>query len=305
MKTHTITTFAAIAAACFAGTSAHAGTQMHAAPPSKPVREIVPESCITGDVGFDVVSNYISKGIVWENQGFIIQPYADLHFRTYKGSGLVSSITTDIGIWNSFQSHKGGAGAGSTTSNWFEFDFTAGMTLAIDKFTISPQFRVYESPSDAFRNVYTAGITVAYDDSHLLGIFALHPYVFVELELVHTIGNGQRPGGAPGNANGQYYEIGITPAHSYGNSLTLSVPVKAGFGSGDFYQGNKGFGFISGGIDAAYALNFVPECLGKWTIHSGVTYYYLGNGSNAFAPATGGNINSSQWVFGGGLKVAF
>jgi hypothetical protein len=176
------------------------------------------------------------------------------------------------------------------------------MTVAIDKFTISPQFRVYESPSDAFANVYTVGLTVAYDDSHLLGDFALHPYVFVELELVNTNGNGQRLGG--GNANGQYYEVGITPAHSYGN-LTLAVPVKVGFGSGDFYQGNRGFGFVSGGIDAAYALNFVPECLGKWVVHSGVTYYYLGNGSNDFAPATGGSINSSQWVFGGGLKVAF
>lgn len=310
MNKSTITAFSAIAAACFAGTAAYAGPKP-TAPPSKPIKEPLAESCITGTLGVDVVSEYIFRGVVLENQGLIIQPFADLHFRLYKGAGPVQSITADVAIWNSFQSHRSGPG-GSTTTNWYEFDFYTGLTFEVDKFTISPQFALYTSPADAFQNIYTVGIKVAYDDEELLGKFALNPYVLAELELVESNGNGLRPGG--GNANGQYYEVGITPGHSYGD-LTLTLPIKAGFGSANYYLGNRGFGFFSVGIDAEYALSTVPECLGKWSVHGGVTYIRLGgsndvnspSGAAGSGPAFGGGVvsNENQFVFGGGLKVSF
>ena len=49
----------------------------------KEVKEVIEkckESCITGDIGLAVVSEYISRGVVNENQGFIAQPYMDLYF---------------------------------------------------------------------------------------------------------------------------------------------------------------------------------------------------------------------------------
>jgi len=322
MKTRTITTFAAIAAACFAGSSAYAGTRTVVSKQGPPIA--VEESCITGDLGVDVVSEYIRKGIVQENQGFIIQPYADLHFRIYKGDGALTSVTADIGIWNSFQDHRpftnlvhGAPGAPSSTPNWFEFDFTAGLTLNIDKFSIAPQFRVYESPSDVYGNIYTVGLNLAYDDKDLWGDFALHPHAFVELQLIHTQGNGFRDNGA--SANGQYYEVGIAPAWSTGD-LTLTLPINVGFGSGNFYLGNRAFGFASIGIDAAYALNFVPKCLGAWSVHAGAAYYRLGGdndrdhrtGASGLALATinladpdSGRVSRNQFVFSGGMKVAF
>ncbi len=305
MNTRTITTFSAIAAACFSGAAAYAGPKP-AAPPSKPIKEPLAESCITGTLGVDVVSEYLYRGILLENQGLIIQPFADLHFRLYKGAGAIQSITADVAIWNSFHSQK--VPGGSTTSNWYEFDFYAGLTFEVDKFTISPQFALYESPADAFQNIYTVGVKVAYDDKDLLGKFALNPYVLAELELVETNGNGLRPGG--GNANGQYYEVGITPEHSFGD-LTLTLPIKAGFGSGDYYLGNRGFGFFSVGIDAEYALSAVPECLGKWSVHGGVAWYRLGTGAAYSAPPffdpQGNRVagNENQWVFSTGLKVSF
>ena len=113
-----ITTVAAFAAACFAGSNAYAGPSKTV----KAVKEVAQESCITGDIGFDIVSNYVTKGVVQENQGFIIQPYANLHFRIYKGAGALTSVTVDLGIWNSFHGHRQGA-LGGTTRNWYEFDF--------------------------------------------------------------------------------------------------------------------------------------------------------------------------------------
>ena len=308
MKTRTITTFAAFAAASLMGVSAYAGPHTKSKPMKQPQAQLS-DSCITGDIGFDVVSNYISKGVVFENQGFIIQPYADLHFRVAKNVGAIDSITVDLGIWNSMHNHTPTVARGSTTSKWFEFDFQAGLTFNAAKFAISPYFKIYESPADVFNNTYAIGMNVAYDDKDMLGDFALHPYVFAELMLEKSAGNniaGKR---------GQYYEVGITPAHSWGD-LTLSLPIKGGFGSGGFYLGNRGFGFVSVGVDAAYALNFVPECLGKWSVHTGVTYVRLGGDNNpltragaaGLAPAYfpgNGLADKNQLVFGGGLKVAF
>ena len=336
MNTRNITAFAAFAAACLAGSTAYAGPK-----PVKAPKTVEPpqESCITGDIGFDVVSNYISKGIVYNNQGGILQPYADLHFRIYKGAGALTSVTADIGIWNSFHSHTGagigpvggtaqnrfpGAGPGSqTTANWFEFDFIAGLTFNFDKLAIGGYFKTYESPSSVFQNTYTAGITVAYDDSAALGAFALHPYALVELQLEGTTGNNFGivngpfvPAVIQQHGRGQYYEVGIAPGHTWGD-LTLSLPIKGGFGSGGFYLGNRGFGYVSVGLRADYALHFIPACLGKWTVSAGGTYYRLGgNNDLSSGPLSGAaglgtarlvipQQDRNQWVFQGGLKVAF
>lgn len=309
MNKQTTTTCVAFAAACFAGASAFAGAPVKT---TKQVKAPLEESCITGNIGLDVTSNYIRQGVVLENQGLILQPYADLHFRIYQGSGPLTSIVADIGIWNSFHDRSRTPGVNGTR-NWFEFDFTAGLTFNIDKLAVSPYFRVYESPASRFRNAYILGTRISYDDSDLLGVWALHPYARVELNLQGTTGNS-RP---PSINNGQYYEVGITPSHSYGD-LTLSLPINAGFGSGGFYLGNRGFGFIGVGIDASYALNFVPACLGKWSLHSGVNYYRLGGRNNAVITAAGAAGNAlayglpgnrladkNQVVFSGGLKVAF
>ena len=306
-----ITTVAAFAAACLAGSTAFAGTTVKH---SKKVVEPVQESCITGDIGFDVVSNYIRHGIALENQGFIIQPYADLHFRIYKGAGPLTSVTADIGIWNSFNSHKPNAGrftgGRQSTANWFEFDVQTGLTFNFNKLSLAGYYKVYESPSSVFQNTYTAGVKAAYDDSDALGLIALHPYALVEFQLEGTTGNNFN-GNPRFHGRGQYYEVGIAPGHTWG-ALTLSLPVKGGFGSGGFYRGNRGFGFVSVGARADYALNFVPACLGKWTIDGGFTYYRLGgtNTGPGRAGASGGGlsqavIDKNQLVFEGGLKVSF
>jgi len=313
MNKHTITV-AAFAAACLAGSTAYAGPA-----PAKKVIEQAQESCITGDIGFDIVSNYITKGGVQNNQGFIIQPYTDLHFRIYKGAGALSSITADIGIWNSFHGHHvpGLNGATSTTAGWYEFDFQAGLTFNVGKASISPYFKTYESPSDQFNTAYAIGLNLGYDDSAALGAFALHPYVFAEINVQGTTGNNfpaaaGLPLSSPSfHGRGQYYEVGIAPAHSWGD-LTLSLPINAGFGSGGMYLGNRGFGFIGVGVKASYDLKFVPACLGKWSLSSGVTYYRLG-GNNAFPNLSGASglsaaqavTDKNQLVFQGGMKVAF
>jgi hypothetical protein len=308
---NTITSVAAFVAVCFAGSAAYAGPTEA---PAKKIIEVAQESCITGDIGFDVVSELIQKGIVKQNQGFIMQPYVDLHFRIYKGAGALTSITADIGMWNSLQDYHPKAARGNTVPDWFQMQFYSGLTFNFDKLSLGSYYRLYENPENSLpAGVYpafTLGFVANYDDSTKLGIFALHPHLFVELELSGTTGNDVIASNPSFHGRGQYYEIGIAPQHKWGD-FTLSLPVTAGFGSGGFYLGGRGFGFIAAGIDANYALSFIPACLGKWSLSSSFSYYRLGGDNNprALSGASGhsliGFTDNNQLVFQGGLKVAF
>ena len=93
------TSILAIPAISFAGT-ASAGKDYK---DHKPVIEKCKESCITGDIGLDVYSKYIFHGLTLENQGAILQPYADIYFKLYSGEGALTDVSLNLGIWNSFK----------------------------------------------------------------------------------------------------------------------------------------------------------------------------------------------------------
>jgi hypothetical protein len=259
------------------------------AAPSKPVVEVAKESCITGDIGFDVTNAYFFHGIRQEDSGFIIQPYADLYFKIYEGTGFLTSLSVDIGIWNSFHSNRGVA---STTSNWYEFDFRGGLTATLaEKWTLGAAFTAYTSPGDYFDTAYALSVKLGYDDKDLLGAFSLQPYVMVEFELDGKSANG--------SDEGIYYEVGLTPSFDLG-PVNIGIPLRAGFGSNEYYFSNEAFGFFSAGVTATYALAFIPECLGEWSLAASATYMHLGEGTEV---SDGGN--DDQWIFTGGMKIAF
>jgi hypothetical protein len=277
----------ALAAAVVLGGNASAGTTTAA--PAKTVKEVAKESCITGDLGFDITNAYFYHGIRQEDNGFIIQPYADIYFKVYQGSGFLTSLSVDLGIWNSFHSHRHTA---STTNNWYEFDFSAGLTATLaEKWSLGAAFKYYGSPGDYFDNAYSLTVRLGYDDKDLLGAFSLQPYVLVEFELDGKSGNG--------SDEGVYYEVGLTPNVDIG-PVNLAFPLRGGFGSNDYYAGDSGFGYFSAGAVATYHLAFMPECLGQWTVNASATYMRLGDGARV---SDGGQ--EDEWIFSGGLKVAF
>ena len=263
--------------------------------PAKEMKKVVEktkESCITGDIGLDVYSQYVFHGITLENQGAILQPYADIYFNIYKSDGFLSNVALNLGVWNSFHSNHP---VNSTTRNWFEFDFLAGFSFTFGKyFTLSPGYVAYTSPGDYFATAHVAQVKLAVDDTDLLGAWALHPYVLVEAELDGKAGNG--------TDEGFYYEIGIAPGCKAG-PVAISLPIKAGFGSNDYYAGDAGYGFFSAGIALGYDLAFVPECYGTWSVSANATYFHYGD-ANSGASAVK-NDEEHAVVFGGGLKVAF
>jgi hypothetical protein len=300
---------------------------------TKQIVEKAKESCISGDLGINVVSQYVSRGVIFENQGGIVEPYADLYFKLMEDeSGFLNKVTLNLGIWNSFHSRHTDAGLtegfpggdssqfNSSTRSWYEFDFTAGVSFTFAKnWTFTPSYYTFLSPNDGFSTFQGLNLKLAYDTTDVIG-FNLGFYAQVLFELENKAGTG--------SDEGVYYEVGIAPAIPLG-PVTLSFPITAGFGSNDFYGSattkdvfvddvfvgtettihDEAFGFFSAGAQVSYPLAFVPECLGTWTVTAGYTYYYLGAGTSDFNTASRGgtvrDFKNNEHVFSGGLVIAF
>lgn len=292
---------AVTAAGLLATSISYAGTEVAA---SKNVVEETKKSFITGDLGVTVVSEYISRGLVLENQGAIAQPYLDIYFKMYEGTGFINSVTAQLGFWSSIHSHVQPQGSTDTTRNWYEFDWTPTISVAFAKnFTFSLAYLEFDSPASAFDTARSINGTLSYNDSDLLGAFALHPHVSVLRELA-------APGFAGLSGQGWYYEVGVAPSYTVASKstypVTFTVPVTAGFGSHHFYAGN-GFGYVSTGLNASVPLAFIPSGYGTWTATAGYTYYYLGTNASNITDAEGRNAISSrdQHVFSGAIGMTF
>jgi hypothetical protein len=144
---------------------------------TKELKEAVKESCITGDLGVTVVSEYISRGIVQVNQGVLAQPYLDLYFKLYEGTGFVNKVVFNFGLWSNIDSHVEPVGNQSTVRNWEEFDYTPGVAVTFAKnFTFTASYFEFDSPGQVFNTARSLNFNLAYDDTDLLGKFALHPH---------------------------------------------------------------------------------------------------------------------------------
>ena len=273
-----------------------AGTTVSAGKESKPITEVVKESCITGDIGVNVVSQYISRGAVLEDQGVIAQPFIDLYFKLYSGDGFINSVSLNLGLWSSLHSEKTQAIDDSTTPSWYEFDYTVGLSATFAKnFTLSSTYLEYNYPNDNFGTQRIISTKLAYNDADLLGAFALNPYVKYEWYFEN-----------PGADGANYFEAGITPGFAAGPVL-VSFPVVAGFGTNGFYGEDDGFAYISGGVALKYTLACIPECYGKWSVSAGYTAYYLDedNGLSTFQVPEIRSEDEYEGVFSGGLIVEF
>jgi hypothetical protein len=260
---------------------------------TKEVKEQVKESCITGDLGVTFVSEYISRGLVLENQGVIAQPYLDLYFKLYEGTGFINKVVLNVSFWSSVDSHVEPAGNQTTVRNWYEFDYTPGIAVTFAKnFTLTASYYEFDSPANAFNTARSLNFSLAYDDTDLLGKFALHPHFTYLREL-------DANGAAGLNFNANYYEIGVAPGFSVG-PLAVTFPITVGLGSEGFYDGNA-FGYATGGVQLSIPLSFIPECYGKWTLSGGYSYYRLG-ADVADATATG---HRNQNVFQGAIGLTF
>ena len=314
--------------------TAQAGTETAStgkeAKPTAPV-ETPSATNISGDAGIAFVSTYYSRGILQGPEGkvgFDAQPYLDLYFKLYeddKAPGL-NKVTLNLGFWANIAS-KPGTSALSSNSNWTEFDWMPGISFVFAKnFTLTVSYFELDYPGESsfaaisgatgrnfgnFSPQRSINTTLAYNDSDLLGMWALNPHITFLQELT---GNNNSGGGhtglglGGGNKLGQYYEIGIAPSFTFMKSskypLTLTLPLTAGFGSSGFY--GTGFGYASAGGNFSVPLAFIPSCFGNWTATAGGTYYYLGtNTARANGQFSNSGADHDAGVASLGLGLTF
>ena len=316
-KKHYLTIAAAALLSLSGLSSAFAGTET-AAPADKTVATPCPVTYITGDFGVTFVSEYVSRGLVFQDKGVIGQPYLDIYIALYSGSGFISSVSAQLSFWadigsntNSVQSALGvplGAANGhatkfSTVPSWYEFDWDPGLSVTFAKnFTLLVQYFEFDSPSGSFGTARSIDANLTYNDSGLLGAFALHPHFTVLYEL-----------GAPGFAgiksHGWYYEVGIAPSYTFlpksTYPITVALPTTVGLGDDHgFYAGNT-FGYLAAGPSISVPLAFIPSGFGSWTVTAAYTYYLEGTTVRAANNGYGTNDSNSRNVVSGAIGCTF
>ncbi len=230
--------------------------------------------------GMDLTTAYFFRGILQEDQGFIFQPWAEMTFNLHEGSNTLNSVSGTLGIWNSIHSGPTGAdGPNADPQSWYEFDFYGGVTLGLaDDWETGVFYTIYTSTNGVFTSTQEIAFSIAYDDSDLLGPFALSPHVMFAFEF--------QGGGATGPSTGTYFELGVEPGFTAIESekypVTLSFPLTLGLSLDDYYQdpitgSDSTFGYFDAGAVATVPLAFISPDYGSWEAYVKVDFLFLGS----------------------------
>lgn len=268
---------ACLAAPALTGSVVHA--QESPAPlkqPEAPEQNAPTKSPFSLQLNLDYTTAYFYHGIIQEDTGLILQPAAKLTINLYERDDV--KVDGYLATWNSFHGQATGAQThGDFTEYWYESDLLGGVALTVGKFSLATQYVFITSPSDAYETVQELDFTVAFDDSELLGQFALHPYALLGIETGADSSDGAN------SPTGTYLELGIAPGFSFDAGKTpiaISFPASVGLSLQDYYQNaadeDDTFGFVQVGVKASIPLPF-GERYGKWTLNAGVSGMYLGD----------------------------
>mgnify|MGYP002777632212 CR=1 FL=1 len=285
------------------GTSTPA-TQPNVAPPVELPKKEGEQPVNTGKLhltlGFDIPTQYFSRGVMTKDRGFIIQPAAFLAIDLYEHEKF--KLVADLGTWNSVHGDTTGSNVSSTAQNWFESDLSAGVTLKYDIFSFRAAYISLISPSDNFSTINELDFTFTLDDSGWMGKWALNPSVLLVQEIGDNGTDGNNLGG------GTYLELGLTPGFDFEmpvvEKIRVNFPILAGFSLNNYYENDagadQGFGFIEFGSRLLIPLP-VNRNYGQWTVTAGVRFLFLGDAARQF------NTNREDFEVIGmlGLSVSY
>jgi len=230
-------------------------------------------------------------------------------------------VTAIGGIWNSFHSEQTKQRFGSRArdaahdrgepqrkinkafgdpESWYESDAYGGAAFGIGDAELSFIYTAYMSPNGAFKTTQDIAFGASYDDSELLGDFALHPGITFYLE---TAGPGAF--GVAGQ-RGTLAQLHGGPEFSLtggDNPITLGIPIEAGLSISDYYESsattlpsspssppsssftsnskasgvdNATFGYFQTGLDLGVPLAFIPCEYGSWLLNLGGRFISMG-----------------------------
>ena len=295
---------ALIACVAAAPSGATAGTPS----PKAVVETKAPEPWLHALLQLDLSDHYITpRGLNVENEGLVFQPlflvFADLYSNP---GGFLSDVSLTAGVWSSFHTEKSGPDPG----HWNEWDPILGLSFKFaENWKLDTTFTCFDSMVDAYPTSTHFEAKLSYDDSKLLGAFALHPWVAFWQELDEKATVVFDPATSDQSF---YFTIGIDPSFKLGD-VKIEFPTYINLVGDEFYQqfdgspGGSGLAVFCTEIKASVPLTFVPKDLGFWTLYAGVKYYHLDNagledGNSVLTP----NEHRQDLVqFHGGISIFF
>jgi hypothetical protein len=178
------------------------------------------------------------------------------------------------------------------TDGLYETDYYPSLSVSwAGGVTTALTFYDYTSPNDTFRDVEEVAVDLSYDDSELLGDFAVSPTATFAFETHNT---------SFGSGKGAVLELGIEPGHEFAvtdkTSIGITVPVKLGLSLDDYYDDgvtSDAFGYALIGLHASVPIGCIPARYGTWSVTNGFDVYFL---NDALEAANQGDAVYPVWT---------
>lgn len=267
------------------------------------------------------------RGMMVRANGLTIQPLFLTFIDLYKGDGFINSIKFVGGCWNDLGTEgvsKQPPYGSNPKTNWTEIDPIAGFSIGLAKnFTLDVTYIGFAEQILDIGLVHNLETKISFNDSELLGAFALHPYFLYWQELANKTTDARVPqavfgpsalsGKHPQPGSSFYFELGITPSYTFkeAGNLKVEVPCRVMFPDsrfyGEYYGSSSTVGLLEAGLKATLPLPNMPKGYGHWSTYAGFKYQYY-NDKNLYNLNTfnaPGEPTRDSWTFFGGFSVFF
>lgn len=242
---------------------------------------------------------YTPRGLLVEDDGISFHLLVLGILDLYKAStGAVNSVTLTAGFWNNFQTIF-------RESPYNEVDPIIGVDVTIFKnWTLGATYVPFISPPHDFDTEHNIEFKIAYDDTDVLGAWAVHPYI---KPFWNFSGDSPVVLGQPQSWD---FETGINPSVQFFQDtktpLKINFPIFAAWGGKAWYGGPGTFlGHVSPGIIFSIPLaEVIPPDYGIWSFYAGVAYSRIVN-DNLFEAGNivSGNDRRDIVLGSGGINV--
>lgn len=229
---------------------------------------------------------YMFRGIMSVRDGLIYQPSFQVGVNLFEAEeGVVRSVDVGMGVWFSLQTENYNHNPG--TDGFYEADYYPSLSVEwAGGLTTSITFYDYTSPNNAFtQDVHEIAVDLAYDDSELLGAFALNPTATFAFETHAT---------SFGTGKGSVFELGLEPGAEVtipceacdAYPISLTFPFKMGISMDEYYNDNAGeddtFGYARLGFHFGVPIACIPPRFGAWSVTNGLDVYFLSDALEAY-----------------------
>ena len=236
-----------------------------------------PPSRIHALFNLEVSDKYLTpRGMIVQDEGVTIQPLFLGFLDAYDGKpdAILSDITLIAGFWSDYATDgiPEGLAPGSSETNFIEIDPILGVSFGLGKnFKLDVTYTAFCMQILDIGTSEHLEVKLGYNDTDLLGAFALHPYLLFWKEL----DNKATAAANFGVDSSHYFEVGVTPAVQLGK-VKLEAPLRALLPDNEFY--GETFGDSSTvalwevGLKATVPMDFMPKGYGFWSAHLGFRY---------------------------------